>query len=101
MNIIIDILIILAISNVFTEQKIGRTVVNFLFNIKPENFLYMRGFKKFFYELFSCWSCLSFHVAYIYYIIKYNVTDFGEFWWMISYGLISMLISSIIMGHRR
>jgi hypothetical protein len=92
---IIQILTILAISNLITEQKISRDIINKIF--KPENYLLFSGWKRFTYDLLSCWVCSSFHVAWIYLLINQEPLSIHY----ITTPLITMLVADIIQKFKK
>lgn len=85
---IIDILLVLSITNLITYQKIVREyIILKIFDINK--YLDWNPVKRFFFNLISCSSCLGFHLAWIYELIKYGNIDF-------IYPLIIMYISYLI-----
>jgi hypothetical protein len=56
-------LIVLAIANLITEQKIIRDQIIKIYDI--ENYIYWSKSKRFFFDLISCPSCASFHIGWI------------------------------------
>lgn len=92
---ITDIIIILAIANLITEQKIARDQINKLF--KPEHYLDFSGPKRFIWDLLSCWSCTSFHVGWIYLLVNQEPLSIQY----IYYPLIAMMISDVIQKLKR
>jgi len=95
---IIDILLILAFTTLITEQVIGRRIVNYILNFKPENYLQLNGTKRFFIDLLSCPVCTSFHIGYLYHLVVYGLTDLYS---TFTYAMVSMVISSIIEKLKR
>jgi hypothetical protein len=89
-----DILIILAISNLITEQTIVRDIINKLFD--SSNYRNFSNTKNFFYGMISCWSCFSFHCGWIYTLII-----MGPSIDCIVNGLIAMLIADTINKLKR
>jgi hypothetical protein len=91
----IDILTIIAISNLISEQSLPRSIVNKIF--KPENYLNYSGYKRFFYDLLGCWSCLTVWISVIYMATKQ--VDLGLQYIYIP--LIAMLLVDIIQKLKR
>ena len=92
---LITILVILAIANLITEQKIVRDVVIKIFN--PEFYLEWSKIKRFFFDMISCFSCLSFHVGWIYLLATSHPFGFDY----IIYPLVCMLIADTLLKLKR
>ena len=92
---ITDLLIILAISNLIVEQSIIRNLINKLF--KPENYLHFSGYKRFIYDLLSCWPCTTFHIGWIYMILKQDPISLQY----IYIPLIAMLVADVTLKIKR
>lgn len=90
-----DILIIMAISNLITEQQIARRQIIKWF--KPENYLGFSGYKRFFYDLLSCWTCLTVWLAPLYLLVSGAPIGLQY----INITLISMLLVDIIQKLKR
>jgi len=88
---ILDIVIVLAIANLITEQTITRRLINNIF--KPEHYLTFSGWKRFIYDLISCWSCTSFHIGWIYLIVKQEPISLQY----IIIPLIAMMVADVIL----
>jgi hypothetical protein len=87
-------LLILAISNLISEQSIVRNRILKLFGV--ENYLNWRGVKRFTFDLLSCPSCLSFWVGSIVaLILSLSVLE------AIKIGLIAMFIYAVIEKIKR
>jgi hypothetical protein len=68
----LDILIVMAISNLITEQTIGMRFVGLFLEkigVRRENFLTIGGWKKWLAEVLTCWNCLSVYVGLIWWLI--------------------------------
>lgn len=64
---VLDLIIILSIANLITEQTIGRNLVFKFF--KPQNYLNYSGIKKFILDILTCTNCLSVWISFIWLII--------------------------------
>ena len=73
------IIAILAISNLLTEQTIGRRFVSWILN--SQNYKNSSKIKRFFIEAFSCYNCATIWVSFIALgLIRPTQIDW---WWLI------------------
>jgi hypothetical protein len=73
------IIAILAISNLLTEQTIGRRFIGWILN--TENYKNSSKIKKFFIQAFTCFNCASIWVSFIALgLIRPTQIDW---WWLI------------------
>lgn len=83
---IIEILFIIAISNLITEQKIGRDIVNYI--IPYENYNKFSKLKRFIHSILTCPACNSVYVTIIYELFNLKTLNLQFIMWP----LIIMLI---------
>jgi hypothetical protein len=82
-------LLIMAVANLITEQKIARDVLNKIFKI--EKYMEFGPVKKFIWDALSCGPCASFWIGLIgYTILGYSGLE------AIKIGLIAMFIYAVI-----
>ncbi len=93
--LITSVLTIVGISNIITNQDIGRRLINYVLRFKPENYLMMGGIRRFLFDITHCQSCLSFYVALIYMVGVSGLIDIPLLMW-IQIPIISVLFSWII-----
>lgn len=87
-------LIILAIANLITEQKIVRDQVMRFYDV--QNYLNWAKGKRFFFDLISCGMCASFHIGWIIALLN-NFSALEA----IKIGLISMFLYAVIEKLKR
>lgn len=73
---LLDLVLILAISNLVTEQKIMRDVVLRIFNV--ENYINFGRVKRFIFNGLSCNTCFSVWVSFIYLLFNNILFDKGH-----------------------
>ena len=68
---ILDLILILAFSNLITEQKIGRDIILRFFN--TENYLNWSKYRRFIFDALSCFQCFSVWIS-IAWLIYYTIS---------------------------
>lgn len=68
---ILDLIVILAMANLITEQTIGRNLVYKIF--RPDlNYLQWGGVKRFFHGLVTCMNCTTVWISFVW-LIAYTI----------------------------
>lgn len=93
---LLDGLTVMAISNLISEQKITRDFLHKYF-YNTNNYLDWGGPKRFFYDMISCWSCLTFHVSWIWMAANQVELSLQYIWWP----LIMMMIVDVVLKIKR
>jgi hypothetical protein len=72
---ILDLILIMGITNLISEQTIGRRVVFYFY--KPENYLNYNGYKKTIFDILTCPHCLSVWISIIW-LVFYTTIMFAH-----------------------